>query len=663
MSSVNLNDGIYHDAIEKVNDYIQAFNHLYQLETFIDSEIEEIFQEIQTIIIEKYKLDPSKVLKSISTACKYHHKYLKSYWALFKKVYDKYSPKIDVNELFIPFKALVFKEYGIKTFSETSSDAKIITQLLNRDIFEIHSPGTILHAIMNDDLQSFIPFTEQPKFHKNKLIHHYLQLEIYSIIDWCCYYGSVNCFKYMRSKFNAPLGKTSLSLSFLSQKSDIVKECLQNVKPDNYSMNFAVASHNIEFVTYLLNNYTFDVDLRICYNYNNLQSFLLFIDTFKLCSSGLLYISEFMGNNILAKYFIEKGCDVDIKEKLSFKTPLHFAIENNNFELVKLLIEHGYKANQQITILGHSELSFACQNGNYEITEYLIQNGAQVNFQDITGNTPLHYAANFNFVKICELLVKNGAVVDSKNRGGETPLLFAAKNNSLEAAKFLVEKGVDVNVADMFHRNCFYSVIIGNHVEFFDFLVSLKASVKMDFHGENLIHTAVYHNRKAFIKKLIELGLDPNKASDSGETPLFIAAAQGYWNIVQLLLQYDVDVNLQSDSYGDAPLHHAVDNYKVCKLLIDKGADVNIENYNGETSLIKAVLADNVKSAEVLLQNGADIEKADYSGHTPIMFAKRYKKHKMLKFLTDKGADTSELDNIAEIDDEYNESYEEDFEN
>lgn len=74
-----------------------------------------------------------------------------------------------------------------------------------------------------------------------------------------------------------------------------------------------------------------------------------------------------------------------------------------------------------------------------------------------------------------------------------------------------------------------------------------------------------------------------------------------------LVLQYGADVNLQ-DRIGLTPLYHAASagNMAVVRLLLDNGADVNATNEIGVTPLFAALARKRTRVATLLRQRGAD---------------------------------------------------------
>ena len=63
-------------------------------------------------------------------------------------------------------------------------------------------------------------------------------------------------------------------------------------------------------------------------------------------------------------------------------------------------------------------------------------------------------------------------------------------------------------------------------------------------------------------ERLMQKGLSPNFQDDKGRTPLHVAAARGFGDMIELLLRYGADPNVQ-DCRGNIPLHLAACNSSV----------------------------------------------------------------------------------------------------
>jgi ankyrin repeat protein len=104
------------------------------------------------------------------------------------------------------------------------------------------------------------------------------------------------------------------------------------------------------------------------------------------------------------------------------------------------------------------------------------------------------------------------------------------------------------------------------------------------------------NSREAF-QILIDNNAEVNpdkKYSDIDCGPLYSAAGNDRFEIVQLLLKCGANINAINKENGETALHNAVKQgrEKTVKLLVMNGIDVNILDKNGKTALDYAVMSD-----------------------------------------------------------------------
>ncbi len=77
-------------------------------------------------------------------------------------------------------------------------------------------------------------------------------------------------------------------------------------------------------------------------------------------------------------------------------------------------------------------------------------------------------------------------------------------------------------------------------------------------------------------------------------------------------------------------------NIEIYELLIEAGADVNANCFNGRRAIDEAILNEAFKVADVLIKHGADIWGQNGRGNTPLHTAAKWGKVKSIKWLTNK---------------------------
>jgi ankyrin repeat protein len=93
---------------------------------------------------------------------------------------------------------------------------------------------------------------------------------------------------------------------------------------------------------------------------------------------------------------------------------------------------------------------------------------------------------------------------------------------------------------------------------------------------------------------------------------------------IQEAIAKGADINMQ-DAEGNTPLILALGEEEVkdetIECLLNYNPDVTITNYGGDTSLHLAVIRNNIKLIKALIEKGANINVKDDTGNTPLLSA------------------------------------------
>lgn len=277
-------------------------------------------------------------------------------------------------------------------------------------------------------------------------------------------------------------------------------------------------------------------------------------------------------------------------------------------EVVRLLIDKGANVNPETR--SKTPLMHAASEGNDEVIKLLLARGAQVNILTDDG-TPLMMAVIGGHTEALKLLLAAGADVKTVHRTGDNALIMAARQRSYrnpklepnsENVRLLLAHGADPNA-------------------------------KGDWGRTALMHA----NTAAKVKFLVAGGANVEAKDDEGETALMKAASNGYADVVTALIESRANVNafdnksmtallfaLNDENYvmGDERETLPARRIEVARrLLLAKSINVNAQNVDGETALIRAVRLENVEIIKALLDHGADARRSDVFGNTAAILA------------------------------------------
>ncbi len=139
------------------------------------------------------------------------------------------------------------------------------------------------------------------------------------------------------------------------------------------------------------------------------------------------------------------------------------------------------------------------------------------------------------------------------------------------------------------------------------------------------------------IRNLVESGVSPDATTVPYLNPLYLAIIENKEDAVNTLIQLGADVNKRRPGIGEdsTPLHSAaaMGVLNIAKMLIDAGADINLEDRIGHTPLIRAIVNYNIDMVKLLIANGANINTLTRNNESPLYIAATRNNPEIIKLL------------------------------
>lgn len=307
------------------------------------------------------------------------------------------------------------------------------------------------------------------------------------------------------------------------------------------------------------------------------------------------------------------------------------AINNGSYEEVKKYLEDG--ADPNILIKKNNDiypvLIKAVINGYHTIVELLIEYGGNINLLDDFRSNSLHYLCTQpSRIYMMELLLKNNIDVNVQDIYGQTPLIIATIKGNYDKIDILLKHPktkdiIDCNSQDKDGKTALYYACEKDYKGIVNLLIPCSNLELSEYkYGITPLYMASYRGLTDIVESLIENGnAEINYRIKSGDTPLNVAVRYNNIDTSELLMVY-ADLNFQDKNEQTALMVAAYQgNVEIVKSLLSYSeTDVNIQSKNGNTALIWAALIHNQKNQKeiikLLLDRGADPNITNYNLQT-----------------------------------------------
>ena len=290
---------------------------------------------------------------------------------------------------------------------------------------------------------------------------------------------------------------------------------------------------------------------------------------------------------------------------------------------------------------GNPTLVETLRRGDTAALRTEIQNGADVESADEYGNSLLMHAAVYGTAADMEFLLARGANPNASNKKGHTPLMRSIP--SLAKIKLLVDHGAQINT-------------------------------KAADGGTLLMMAAHVRGAPELVKYLISKGVDLDNANARGLDAVMIAADQGAFDNLKILLDAGAKADIQTKNVvipkrngtvvdaamadttrkrfvGVTALMAAAhaDCEPCVRLLLMHGANARVVSLNGLTALHRAAYQGNPATVKMLLKAGAQVNVVDDRGLTPLMMAvnSHTRNQEVVELLLARSADITAKDQMG----------------
>lgn len=333
-------------------------------------------------------------------------------------------------------------------------------------------------------------------------------------------------------------------------KKDIKKNGFNNDLIE-YAINYLNSTDNIEFIDFILHN---DYNINIFGGENN----NLLLELLSTCFNIETHFKTI-------KKIIDKINDINI-------------VNNENKNCLIYCIIFNYQKIFQYII------------DTKDVSQILQHNSCNIFYT-------LMLFKRIELFKICLSKVD----INIENFLGENLLMMAIKFKSIIFVNLLIDN-IDINHINIFGENALLYCFINKYYDILNLIVA-KRHKDIDY---NIISSLIEHNypnKYNDILFILEKGADINKINETtGNIPLHDAIVYNDDSIIELLIQYNSNLNVQNDDgYTPLMLSIIMNNLNIIKLLLSKNCNIYLYNNKNLNSLMISYIFNNDNIFELLI--------------------------------------------------------------
>ena len=360
--------------------------------------------------------------------------------------------------------------------------------------------------------------------------------------------------------------------------------------------------------------------------------------------------------------------------------PLLFFIRQRDVETVQEMLRRDPASGRLKDDSGHTPLFWAAQTLLYvtsekerhmteQIMDALVEAGADPNTNLGIGYTLLQGAVSQGNESRVRYLLDKGAHINAAGSNGESALQWAAQRGHKNIVALLITRGADINSRNKQGNSPLHTAVYSQHSDVAS-LLRLHGGID---DGPSAMNSAIMMGDLAQMREILKTNPGLVKAADGDPRSSFLydsLVTTRRPDVIALLIDKGADVNLQQpdgamplalavlfskDSivavlrnhgahYGISPIFDAIvsgDETKTALLLAQTPALVGIKDTFGQTPLQVAVRLQNTRMAKLLLDNHADINNKNKENRTPLEVAVYQGDAKTVALLLAHGADVT----------------------
>lgn len=282
-------------------------------------------------------------------------------------------------------------------------------------------------------------------------------------------------------------------------------------------------------------------------------------------------------------------------------------VKNNKFDELFNLIKENNNIDLDIQDKNYNYLiNFLVTFNKYDIIEYILKNNrCRIDILDIENKSILYTTIRLNYNNLTNLLLEYDSrnigirLIDIQDSNGQTPLHYTCIFNNFSIFKTIYKLNPDITLTDNEGNNIYFMMLKYKRNELFKYLFKMEYDKNLsninitNIDNINILQQAIIFENDDIINFITEFNLSyefvNNQDNEYGLTALHQSIILNKSDIFIKLIEKGANINI-TDYLGNTVLHYIIIEKNFNLLRITKNKDFsktlyNISNLNGLTPL------------------------------------------------------------------------------
>lgn len=334
-------------------------------------------------------------------------------------------------------------------------------------------------------------------------------------------------------------------------------------------------------------------------------------------------------NHTIVRILLDAEADPDYKNKRN-ETALMLAAQKQDKHTLMLLLN---RSKQQGAFL-----HWFIENSEFTFFEEIFDlYRFPLHHKNDKGETGMHICALLSIANKMRKLIRSGAHINEQDKYGQTPLMIAAsKKNRTLVAMLLESSAIQINLCDARKFDALDHTFFGGYhdemVPVAQCLIKAGANLGARNRGVSYLEHVAGKGFTPCVLLLISSGANIHDIDHNGNNFLMSAVKEKQHECVKMTLahirhyvsraHFTTFLNHKNNSGETVVMRAAQEgDTNMIEILLSFNADLDLQNERGYTALMLALIFNQFATADFLLKAGCDVLRFNNDGDTTYMIA------------------------------------------